>query len=154
MAPPPFDDSAANRFEILVQSVIDYAIYMLDREGRIVTWNSGAERFKGYRAEEIVGEHFSRFFTPEDREAGLPAKALAMATEEGSFETEGWRVRKDGTRFWAHAVLDPIRSDDGTVVGFAKITRDITERRQLEAARNTSELQFRMLVQGVRDYAI
>lgn len=154
MAPSPFDDSAANRFEILVQSVIDYAIYMLDREGRIVTWNSGAERFKGYRAEEIVGEHFSRFFTPEDREAGLPAKALAKAAEEGRFETEGWRVRKDGTRFWAHAVLDPIRSDDGTVVGFAKITRDITERRQLEAARNTSELQFRMLVQGVRDYAI
>jgi PAS domain S-box-containing protein len=154
MALSPFDDHAANRFEILVQSVIDYAIYMLDREGRVVTWNAGAERFKGYAEEEIVGEHFSRFFTPEDREAGLPERALARAVEEGRFETEGWRVRKDGTRFWAHAVLDPIRAEDGTVLGFAKITRDITERRQLERASKISELQFRLLVQGVRDYAI
>ncbi|MDG2535195.1 PAS domain S-box protein [Sphingomonas sp. HITSZ_GF] len=154
MVQSPFEDPVANRFEILVQSVIDYAIYMLDREGRIVTWNAGAERLKGYAAEEIVGEHYSRFFTPEDRAAGLPAKALAKAAGEGRSEVEGWRVRKDGSRFWAHAVLDPIRAEDGTLVGFAKITRDITERRQLEQARLASELQFRMLVQGVHDYAI
>ena len=154
MVQSPLEDPVANRFEILVQSVIDYAIYMLDREGRIVTWNAGAERLKGYAAEEIVGEHYSRFFTPEDRAAGLPAKALAKAADEGRSEVEGWRVRKDGSRFWAHAVLDPIRAEDGTLVGFAKITRDITERRQLEQARLASELQFRMLVQGVHDYAI
>jgi len=148
------DQLASRRFELLVQSVTDYAIYMLDPEGRVVTWNRGAERFKGYAAEEIIGEHFSRFFTPEDREAGLPARALKTAAEEGRFEAEGWRVRKDGGRFWVQAVLDPIRSEDGTLLGYAKITRDITEKRQLEQATYNSELQFRMLVQGVRDYAI
>jgi PAS domain S-box-containing protein len=155
MAASAFEDHIADRrFELLVQSVTDYAIYMLDPSGRIVTWNPGAERFKLYAAAEIVGEHFSRFFTPEDREAGLPLKALETAAREGRFEAEGWRVRKDGTRFWAHAVLDPIRSDDGSLLGFAKITRDITEKRRLEQATFDSELQFRLLVQGVRDYAI
>ena len=155
MAASDFDDHLADhRFELLVQSVTDYAIYMLDPAGRVVTWNPSAERFKGYSAAEIVGEHFSRFFTPEDRDAELPAQALETAAREGRFETEGWRVRKDGTRFWANAILDPIRSDDGSLIGFAKITRDITDKRRLEEAAHASELQLRMLVQGVRDYAI
>ena len=145
---------SAETFQLLVDAVTDYALYMLDPEGRIVTWNAGAERFKGYSAEEIIGEHFSRFFLPEDRDAGLPARALAAAAHEGRFEAEGWRIRKDGTRFWAHAIVDPIRSEDGSLVGFAKITRDITEKRRLEQATYDSALQLRMLVQGVRDYAI
>jgi PAS domain S-box-containing protein len=142
------------RFELLLNSVTDYAIYMLDADGRIATWNTGARRFKGYEAEEIIGEHFSRFFTDEDREAGRPAKALETAAREGRFESEGWRVRKDGTRFWAHVVVDPVRSPEGEVIGFAKITRDVTERRAQERELFESEQRFRMLVQGVRDYAI
>ncbi|MBB5709647.1 hybrid sensor histidine kinase/response regulator [Sphingomonas xinjiangensis] len=155
MAESAFDDHAANgRFQLLVESVTDYAIYMLDPNGRVVTWNAGAERFKGYTSQEVIGEHFSRFYTQEDRDAGLPARALKIAADESRFEAEGWRVRKDGTRFWANVIIDPIRGGDGSLVGFAKITRDITEKRQLEQATYQSELQFRMLVQGVRDYAI
>jgi PAS domain S-box-containing protein len=142
------------RFELLVNSVVDYAIYMLDPHGRIVTWNAGAERFKGYNASEIIGEHFSRFFLPDDRAKGLPEHILQTATTEHRFEAEGWRVRKDGTRFLAHVVVDAIRDEQGELVGFAKITRDITERMQQEQALYDSELQFRMLVQGVQDYAI
>jgi PAS domain S-box-containing protein len=122
------------QFRMLVQAVTDYAIYRLDLDGRVVNWNAGAQRIKGYRPEEIVGEHFSRFYTDEDRQAGEPARALRTAAAEGRFEKEGWRVRKDGTRFWAHVVIDPIIDDDGEMVGFAKITRDITERRQAQAA--------------------
>ena len=144
----------AETFQKLVDAVTDYAIYMLDPEGRVVTWNSGAERFKGYSADEIIGEHFSRFFSPEDRDLRLPHHALETAASEGRFEAEGWRIRKDGTRYWAHAILDAIRDEDGTLVGFAKITRDITEKRQLEKATYESALQLRLLVQGVRDYAI
>ncbi|WP_129792496.1 PAS domain-containing sensor histidine kinase [Sphingosinicella sp. CPCC 101087] len=142
------------RFELLVNSVVDYALYMLDTDGRIATWNAGARRFKGYEAEEIIGQHFSRFFTEEDRSSGLPARALRIAAEEGKFETEGWRVRKDGTRFWASVVIDPVRNTDGKLVGFAKITRDITAKRDAEQALFETEQKFRMLVQGVRDYAI
>lgn len=144
----------AEIFQLLVDAVSDYALYMLDPEGRIVTWNTGAERFKGYAAEEIIGEHFSRFFLPEDREAGIPALALETAARDGRFEAEGWRIRKDGSRFWAHAILDAIRGKDGSVLGFAKITRDTTEKRHLEQATYDSALQLRMLVKGVRDYAI
>jgi PAS domain S-box-containing protein len=155
MAASTFPDHFTDRrFELLVKSVTDYAIYMLDPEGRIVTWNAGAERFKGYAAEEIIGEHFSRFFTIEDRDAGLPARALRIAAREGRFEAEGWRVRKDGAKFLAHVVVDAIRDEDGALVGFAKITRDITERKRLERASYESSLQLQMLVQGVRDYAI
>lgn len=143
-----------DRFELLVNSVTDYAIYMLDAEGRIATWNPGARRFKGYEADEVIGEHFSRFFTPEDREARLPWRALETAAREGRFESEGWRVRKDGQRFWAHVVIDPIRSPEGKVIGFAKITRDVTHKKQAEQALFESEQRFRMLVQGVKDYAI
>ena len=143
-----------HRFELLINAVTDYAIYMLDPDGRVATWNSGARRFKGYEAAEIIGEHFSRFFTDEDRASGLPEKELRTATEEGKFETEGWRVRKDGTRFWASIVIDPVRDPSGDLVGYAKITRDITERREAERALHASEQSFRRLVQGVRDYAI
>src|SRR5215216_7693950 len=97
------------RFRLLIDSVVDYAIYMLDPEGRIVSWNPGAQRFKGYTADEIIGEHYSRFFDDADRQADVPGRALRIAAREGRYEAEGWRIRKDGTRFWAHSVIDPIR---------------------------------------------
>ena len=115
------------QFRLLVQSVTDYAIYMLAPDGRLTNWNQGAQRIKGYRPEEVIGQHFSMFYTPEDREAGEPQRALETATREGRFENKAWRVRKDGTRFFAHVVVDPIWGDTGTLLGFAKITRDITE---------------------------
>ena len=122
------------RYRLLVESIVDYAIYMLDPQGRISSWNRGAQRFKGYTGAEIIGEHFSRFYTDEDRAAGLPARALRTAAREGRFEAEGWRVRQDGTQFWANVVIDPIRGEHGELVGFAKITRDITERRDAQQA--------------------
>jgi PAS domain S-box-containing protein len=144
----------AERFELLVNSVTDYAIYMLDADGYVATWNPGARRFKGYEAEEIIGHHFSTFFTEEDRAAGVPDRALRIAAAEGRYEAEGWRIRKDGTRFWVNAVLDPIRDDSGNLLGFAKITRDDTEKRAAALALQESERRFRTLVQGVRDYAL
>jgi PAS domain S-box-containing protein len=147
-------DINERRFRLLVEAVTDYAIYMLDPSGIVTSWNPGAERFKGYRAAEIIGKHFSRFYTEEDRATGLPARALETAAREGRFEHEGWRVRKDGTRFWAQVVIDPIREPSGELVGFAKVTRDITERRQAQETLRQSEERFRMLVQGVTDYAI
>src|SRR5215213_7293220 len=142
------------RFQRLVDAVTDYAIYMIDRKGFVTSWNSGAQRFKGYRSHEIIGEHFSRFYTDEDRANGLPATALETADRHGRFEQEGWRVRKDGSRFWAHVVIDPIREPSGELVGFAKITRDITERKRAEETLRRSEERFRILIQGVTDYAI
>ena len=118
------------RFRLLVQGVTDYAIFMLSPNGYVTNWNSGARRIKGYSEEEIIGSHFSRFYTPEDAAAGIPQRGLETAARDGRFETEGWRVRRDGTTFWAHVVIDAIREHDGTLVGFAKITRDITERRR------------------------
>jgi PAS domain S-box-containing protein len=118
-------------FELLVDGVTDYALFMLDPNGHIVSWNAGAKRIKGYEANEIIGRHFSAFYTPEDIAAETPSRGLLTAQREGRFETEGWRVRKDGSRFWANVVIDPIR-DRGELVGFAKITRDITERRATE----------------------
>lgn len=126
-------------YRLLLDAVTDYAIYMLDPSGLVTSWNSGAERIKGYTAAEIIGQHFSRFYTPEDRSAGEPARALETAGREGRFEKEGWRVRKDGTRFRANVIIDAIKAEDGTLIGFAKITRDVTERvaahRALEEAR-------------------
>jgi len=116
------------RFRVLVNGVTDYAIFMLSPEGVVTNWNSGARRIKGYAAEEIIGSHFSRFYTPEDAATGLPQRGLTAAARDGRFEAEGWRVRKDGSRFWAQVVIDAIRDEDGMLAGFAKITRDITER--------------------------
>jgi PAS domain S-box-containing protein len=139
---------------MLIDAVTDYAIYMLDPGGIITSWNPGARRFKGYEEAEILGEHFSRFYTDEDQRAGLPRHALEIAEREGKFESEGWRIRKDGTKFWAYVIIDPIRDRTGALVGFAKVTRDLTERMQAEAALRASQEQFRLLVQGVTDYAI
>src|SRR3954469_12994254 len=124
------DESA--RYRVLVEAVTDYAIYMLDPNGVINSWNAGAQRFKGYTPDEIIGEHFSRFYTEEDRARNLPARALEISAREGKFEAEGWRVRKDGTRFWAHVVIDPIRDPSGQLTGYAKITRDLSERKAAE----------------------
>ncbi|AHF87793.1 PAS sensor protein (plasmid) [Rhizobium leguminosarum bv. trifolii WSM1689] len=142
------------RFRLLVDAITDYAIYMLSPEGIVTSWNTGAQRFKGYRPSEILGQHFSRFYLEEDRAAGIPERALATAVEHGRFEGEGWRQRKDGSRFWAHVIIDPIRRPSGELIGYAKITRDLTERRAAEKAIRQSEEQFRRLVQGVSDYAI
>ena len=124
--------SEEGRYRLLVEAITDYAIYMLDTTGIVSSWNPGAQRFKGYDADEIIGQHFSRFYTEEDRASGLPARALATARAEGKFESEGWRVRKDGSRFWAYVVIDAIRDPSGETVGFAKITRDLTERRDAQ----------------------
>ncbi|WP_228533230.1 two-component system sensor histidine kinase NtrB [Pseudomonas sp. UFMG81] len=127
------------RYEQLVQAVVDYAIYMLDPTGHVVSWNAGAQRIKGYRADEVIGRHFSLFFTAEDCAQGRPERLLLQALEQGVAQDEGWRVRKDGTQFWALAALDVIRDEQGRIIGLAKVTRDITDRRdsalQLDAMR-------------------
>jgi len=143
-----------SRFRLLIDAVIDYAIYMIDPDGIITSWNAGARRFKGYEEAEILGQHFSRFYTDDDRRAGLPQRALDTAIREGRFEGEGWRVRKDGTHFWSHVVIDPIYDPTGKLLGFAKITRDLTDRKMAEETLKQSEQQFRLLVQSVTDYAI
>src|SRR5216684_142213 len=141
------------RFRLLVEGVVDYAIYMLDPDGIITNWNAGARRIKGYEAREVIGRHFKMFYLPEDREAGLPARSIATAREKGKFEAEGWRLRKDGTKFLASVVIDAIY-EDGELIGFAKITRDITEQNKSAEALKESERHFRLLVNGVTDYAL
>jgi PAS domain S-box-containing protein len=147
-------DVVSERFELLVRAVTDYAIYMLDPDGTVASWNAGAERLKGYVEAEILGRHFSQFFTPEDRAAGKPWNAIKIAAETGRWEDEGWRMRKDGTRFWALAVLDAVHDRDGELIGFAKITRDMTERRLAHRKLEESERRFRLLVASVVDYAL
>jgi PAS domain S-box-containing protein len=144
----------AERLQLLVNAVIDYAIYLISVDGLVVTWNSGAERLKGYAPSEIIGRPYATFFTPEDRAKRLPETALRTAAETGRFEAEGWRVRKDGSRFWALAVVDAVRDDSGQVIGFAKITRDMTERELARQRLAASEQRFRRLVESVTDYAI
>ncbi len=146
----PNDSQNEQRFRLLVESVKDYAIFILDPDGRIATWNVGAERIKGYQASEIIGKHFSVFYPPEDVAAGKTERELEVAAREGRFEDEGWRVRKDGTRFWANVVITALRDPQGTLVGFAKVTRDLTERRAAEEEAR----RFRLLVDSVKDYAI
>ena len=124
---------ADESFRLLVDSVKDYAIVMLDPEGHVASWNAGAERIKGYTPEEIVGAHFSAFYPPEAIQRGLPEQELAAAAKDGRFEDEGWRVRKDGKRFWASVVFTALRDKDGALRGFGKVTRDLTERKQTEA---------------------
>jgi PAS domain S-box-containing protein len=129
-------------FRLLVESVSDYAILTLDPGGYVVTWNKGAERIKGYRAEEIIGQHFSRFYPQDKIQTGFPEQELEVAAREGRFEDEGWRLRKDGSRFWANVVITALRAQDGTLLGFGKLTRDLTERKQAEEtiARQAQEI--------------
>jgi len=153
-ASSPALDQGEQRFRLLVEGVKDYAIFMLDPQGHVLTWNAGAERFKGYKAAEIIGQHFSRFYPADALKAGLPAHELQVAAATGTFEDEGWRVRKDGTLFWANVVITALRDPAGALVGFAKVTRDLTQRRHHEESLRQSEERFRLLVEGVSDYAI
>jgi PAS domain S-box-containing protein len=148
------DGAFVNLLELLVGSVVDYAIVVLDVDGRISSWNPGAELLKGYRADEVIGRHFSIFYTDDDIEDRFPDRELAIAGAAGRFENEGWRVRKDGSRFWANVVITALRDADGRLVGFGKVTRDLTERKRAEDALRESEERFRLLVGGVSDYAI
>ncbi|HSC67719.1 MAG TPA: PAS domain S-box protein, partial [Cellvibrio sp.] len=143
-----------SRLSLFIKEFNDYAIYLLSPDGIVNSWNAGAQRFTGYACDEIVGSHFSLFYTPDDMAVNLPARALQAAIAEGNFEDEGWRVRKDGTRFWVSVVIDPIRDEQGILIGFVEVMRDITARKQAADALHASEEQFRILIQGVTDYAI
>ena len=145
---------SSDLFRRLVSSVRDYAIFALDATGHIMTWNEGAQRIKGYAPGEIIGKHFSVFYPPERLAEGFPDYELRAAAAAGRFEDEGWRLRKDGSRFWASVIITALRDDDGKLIGFAKVTRDLTERRAAEEAMRLSEERFRLIVQTVRDYAI
>jgi PAS domain S-box-containing protein len=127
-------ESIERQLALLVETVSDYAIFLLDPDGHVASWNRGAQRIKGYRAEEIIGRHFSAFYTDEDRARDHPARELEIASQEGRYEEEGWRVRKDGSMFWANVVITAVRSDEGALIGYAKVTRDLTERRAAEQA--------------------
>ena len=142
------------RLQLLMDAIVDYAIFMLEVDGTIVSWNSGAAKLKGYPADEIMGRSFSVFYTPEDRANGLPQRALATARDTGRFSAEGWRVRKDGSRFWALVVIDAVRDENGELIGFAKVTRDITERQAAQESLLQSERRYRQLIEAVVDYAI
>lgn len=141
-------------FRVLVDNIRDYAVYMLDPQGVVVSWNSGAERIKGYSADEVIGQHFRMFYLLEEQDAGKPEQELQMARESGRFEDEAWRLRKDGSRFRAYVVVTALRNTAGELLGFAKVTQDVTARWQAEQELRESEKRFRLLVDQVRDYAI
>src|SRR5256885_3611906 len=143
----PTSSRSERVFRLLVEGIQDYAIFMLTPEGSVATWNRGGERIKGYLPAQIIGKHFSIFYPPQDVANGKPDMELRVASEVGRFEDEGWRIRSDGTRFWANVVITAIRDKDGTLIGFGKVTRDITERRE-------AELRYRLLIEAVTDYAI
>jgi PAS domain S-box-containing protein len=143
-----------DRFRLLVEGVRDYAIFMLDPQGRVLTWNAGAQHLKQYTAEEIVGRSFSIFYPEDARIRGFPERELEVATREGRFEDQGWRLRKDGSRFWANVVITALRDETGGLRGFGKVTRDLTEQRAVEDRLRESEARLRLLVDSVRDYAI
>ena len=147
-------DPVEHRFELLVQSVVDYAIYMLDPHGHITSWNSGAQQIKGYTAEEVLGRHFSLFYTEYDRAQGMPEHVLAVAAREGRYNGEAWRVRRDGSRFRAMVAIDAIRSADGQLLGYAKVTRDVTARWEAQSRLEQSERRFRLFAEGAIDYAL
>jgi PAS domain S-box-containing protein len=153
---PPIARSSPGEeiFKVFIESVRDYALLILDPGGYITSWNKGAEAIKGWKANEIIGQHFSKFYPEEAIAAELPERELIGAEHEGRYEDEGWRVRKDGSRFWANVVITALRDSDGTLIGFAKVTRDLSERRRHEEYLRTSEMRFRTLIEGVRDYAI
>jgi PAS domain S-box-containing protein len=153
---PPIARSSPGEeiFRVFIESVRDYALLILDPGGYITSWNKGAEAIKGWKASEIIGQHFSKFYPEEAIAAELPERELIGAEHEGRYEDEGWRVRKDGSRFWANVVITALRDSDGTLIGFAKVTRDLSERRRHEEYLRTSEMRFRTLIEGVRDYAI
>lgn len=154
-SPSPVSEQAStDRFRLLVDAVQDYGIFMLDPQGVVVSWNTGAQRIKQYRPEEVIGRHFSLFYPPEAIAAEWPAEELRRAARDGRFEEEGWRIRKDGTRFWANVVITALKDESGLLTGFGKVTRDLTERRIHEEAIRESEQRFRLLVESVRDYAI
>lgn len=154
LSPKRAVDHPDGRFQLLVEAVVDYGIFLLDPAGHVVSWNSGAQKLKGYTRDEILGQHFSVFYPPEVVAAGWPQEELRRAAECGRFEDEGWRLRKDGTRFWANVIITALRGGGGQLSGFAKITCDLTERREHENALRQSEARFRLLVDSVRDYAI
>jgi PAS domain S-box-containing protein len=144
----------AEKFRLMVESVRDYCIFMLDAEGHIVTWNEGAKRVKGYHFSEVVGRHFSIFYTSPDLEDGKPARELKIATETGKYEEEGWRVKKDGSVFWAHVVITALFNEQNKLIGFSKVTRDLSEKREQEERLRQSEERYRLLVEQVTDYGI
>ena len=147
-------NQSEERFRLLVEGVTDYAIFMIDPQGQVLTWNTGAKRIKGYGPDEIIGQHFSKFYPLDALQQHLPERELQVAGTDGRFENEGWRLRKDGTRFWANVVITPLRDDTGLLRGFAQVTRDLTQRREDEEVERRSEERFRLLVEGVDDYAI
>ena len=153
LAPLP-ENALEQRLQMLIEGVTDYGIFMLDPEGHIISWNTGAQRLKGWRREEILGRHFSLFYPPEAVASGWPQEELRLAQARGRFEDEGWRLRKDGSRFWANVIITPLYGPMGELSGYAKITRDLTERRQHEEELRASEERVRLLVESVRDYAI